>query len=114
MLNSRLYSLQQLDNGSTSSQSFDTSSNSTDSLFLQIKVQSIICARQITSLFVRIYPNGIETAVPVAMQIPRSCLKCNDNAVYSTSNRIRVLIESESDSSYSPGRHPPLWNVTMV
>jgi hypothetical protein len=28
-----------------------------------------------TSVFVRIYPDGIETALPLAMQIPRPCFK---------------------------------------
>ena len=61
--------------GSSSSESFDISVISSDSLRLKFKIQSTSCAKQMTSLFVRIYPDGIETAVPVAMQIPRSCFK---------------------------------------
>ena len=59
----------------SSSESFDISVISSDSLRLQFKIHSTSCARQMTSLFVRIYPDGIETALPLVMQIPRSCFK---------------------------------------
>ena len=62
--------------GSSSSESFDISViSSSDSLPLKFKIQSTSCAKQMTSLFVRIYPDGIETAVSVAIKIPRSCFK---------------------------------------
>jgi len=59
----------------SSSESFDISVISSDSLRLQFKIQSTSCARQMTSLFARIYPDGIEAAVPLVMQIPRHCFK---------------------------------------
>ena len=62
-----------------SSESFNISAIS-DSLHVSFQVHSTSCARQMTSLFVRIYPDGIDTALPLSMQISRSCFKANENS----------------------------------
>ena len=64
----------------SSSESFDVSAIS-DSLRLKLAVRSSSCARQMTSVFVRIYPDRIETSLAqISMQIPRSCFKLEGNA----------------------------------
>ena len=71
--------VRQMEGSRSSSESFEISVVSSHSLQLMFKIHLTSCTRQMTSLFVRIYPDGIETAVPVAMQIPRSCFKQIDN-----------------------------------
>ena len=46
-------------------------------------MRSLICSKQLTSLYVRVYPDGIEKASPaVSMQIPRSCFQNTGNNVF--------------------------------
>ena len=90
-----------MEGSSSSSESFDISVVSSHSLQLMLKIHSTSCTRQMTSLFVRIYPDGIETAVPVAMQIPRSCFKQIDNRRETLETYFLMTLSADAISSCS-------------
>ena len=83
------------------------------SLNFNFTVRSPICSRQMTSLFIGVYPDGIETASPaVSLKIPRLCFKNEGNSdIFSMElsnynfgyyNNLRDQICSESTIDWKP------------
>jgi len=60
--------------GSLATESFNIAFVSAGSIVIQTKFRSISCARQLSSVFVDVYPDGGDTPLAAnSIQIPRSC-----------------------------------------
>ena len=60
--------------GSLATESFNIAFRSAGSIVIQLTFRSISCARQLSSVFVDIYPDGGDTPLAAnSIQIPRSC-----------------------------------------